>query len=65
MSAAQLSHPEGYGGLVFTSPRAVEAAELCLQRDGKAEGEGHSTGLVFTHFWKIPDTAALRVGKLQ
>ncbi|XP_053779252.1 uroporphyrinogen-III synthase isoform X1 [Desmodus rotundus] len=37
VSAAQLSHPEGYGGLVFTSPRAVEAAELCLQRDGKAE----------------------------
>ncbi|XP_053779258.1 uroporphyrinogen-III synthase isoform X4 [Desmodus rotundus] len=33
----KLSHPEGYGGLVFTSPRAVEAAELCLQRDGKAE----------------------------
>lgn len=33
----KLSQPDRYGGLVFTSPRAVEAAELCLQRDGKAQ----------------------------
>lgn len=37
---AQLSHPEGYGGLIFTSPRAVEAVELCLEKDSKTEGEG-------------------------
>uniref|UniRef100_A0A673T280 Uroporphyrinogen-III synthase n=1 Tax=Suricata suricatta TaxID=37032 RepID=A0A673T280_SURSU len=33
----KLSHPEGYGGLIFTSPRAVEAVELCLEKDNKAE----------------------------
>uniref|UniRef100_A0A8C0T733 Uroporphyrinogen-III synthase n=1 Tax=Canis lupus familiaris TaxID=9615 RepID=A0A8C0T733_CANLF len=33
----KLSHPEGYGGLIFTSPRAVEAAELCLEKDNKTE----------------------------
>ncbi|XP_075865831.1 uroporphyrinogen-III synthase isoform X2 [Microcebus murinus] len=34
----KLSHPEGYGGLIFTSPRAVEAVELCLEKDNKTEG---------------------------
>ena len=38
----QLSHPEGYGGLIFTSPRAVEAVELCLEKDSKTEGKGGS-----------------------
>lgn len=33
----KLSHPEGYGGLIFTSPRAVEAVELCLEQDNKTE----------------------------
>ncbi|XP_010597534.1 uroporphyrinogen-III synthase isoform X2 [Loxodonta africana] len=33
----KLSHPEGYGGLIFTSPRAVEAVELCLEKDSKTE----------------------------
>ncbi|XP_067565179.1 uroporphyrinogen-III synthase isoform X2 [Pseudorca crassidens] len=33
----RLSHPEGYGGLIFTSPRAVEAVELCLEKDNKTE----------------------------
>nr|XP_019597751.1 PREDICTED: uroporphyrinogen-III synthase isoform X1 [Rhinolophus sinicus]XP_019597752.1 PREDICTED: uroporphyrinogen-III synthase isoform X1 [Rhinolophus sinicus] len=33
----KLSHPEDYGGLIFTSPRAVEAVELCLQEDNKTE----------------------------
>ncbi|KAM9197920.1 uroporphyrinogen-III synthase isoform 2-T3 [Dugong dugon] len=33
----KLSHPEGYGGLIFTSPRAVEAVELCLEKDDKTE----------------------------
>lgn len=48
----QLSHPEGYGGLIFTSPRAAEAVELCLEEDSKTEGEAgpavSSTGLAFT-----------------
>ncbi|KAF0881088.1 HEM4 synthase, partial [Crocuta crocuta] len=35
----KLSHPEGYGGLIFTSPRAVEAVELCLEKDNKTEGK--------------------------
>lgn len=35
--AEKLSRPERYGGLIFTSPRAVEAAELCLDTGSKAE----------------------------
>ncbi|XP_045438150.1 uroporphyrinogen-III synthase isoform X2 [Pipistrellus kuhlii] len=35
--AEKLSHPEGYGGLIFTSPRAVEAVKLSLEPDGKSE----------------------------
>ncbi|XP_044515174.1 uroporphyrinogen-III synthase isoform X2 [Gracilinanus agilis] len=31
----KLSHPEAYGGLIFTSPRAVEAVELCLEKAGQ------------------------------
>lgn len=54
LSDVQLSHPECYGGLIFTSPRAVEAVELCLEKDNKTEGEGgcdlDSTGLLFTLF---------------
>lgn len=56
----QLSHPEGYGGLIFTSPRAVEAVELCLEKDNKTEGEGgsavDSTGLFCTLSSPIGDT---------
>ncbi|XP_006879931.1 PREDICTED: uroporphyrinogen-III synthase [Elephantulus edwardii] len=33
----KLSHPEGYGGLVFTSPRAIEAMQLCLEKATKTE----------------------------
>ncbi|XP_032346566.1 uroporphyrinogen-III synthase isoform X1 [Camelus ferus] len=33
----KLSQPDSYGGLIFTSPRAVEAVELCLEKDNKAE----------------------------
>ncbi|XP_047618521.1 uroporphyrinogen-III synthase isoform X2 [Phacochoerus africanus] len=33
----KLSHPEGYGGLIFTSPRAVEAVKLCLEKANKTE----------------------------
>ncbi|XP_031812875.1 uroporphyrinogen-III synthase isoform X1 [Sarcophilus harrisii] len=33
----KLSHPEAYGGLVFTSPRAVEALQLSLERAGQLE----------------------------
>ena len=46
----QLSHPEGYGGLIFTSPRAVEAVERCLQKDTKAEGEG---GVCCESLWML------------
>uniref|UniRef100_A0A8D1MKH5 Uroporphyrinogen-III synthase n=2 Tax=Sus scrofa TaxID=9823 RepID=A0A8D1MKH5_PIG len=37
LSGVQLSHPEGYGGLIFTSPRAVEAVKLCLEKANKTE----------------------------
>lgn len=53
---AQLSHPEGYGGLIFTSPRAVEAAELCLEKDNKTEGEGLCCGFHQTSFTLILPT---------
>ncbi|MGH0157779.1 UNVERIFIED_CONTAM: hypothetical protein FKN15_037546 [Acipenser sinensis] len=33
----KLSHPDKYGGLIFTSPRAVEAVSLCLEQNGKRE----------------------------
>ncbi|XP_025063348.1 uroporphyrinogen-III synthase isoform X5 [Alligator sinensis] len=33
----KLSHPECYGGLIFTSPRAVEAVKLCLKENSKNE----------------------------
>ncbi|XP_006867495.1 PREDICTED: uroporphyrinogen-III synthase [Chrysochloris asiatica] len=33
----KLSCPEGYGGLIFTSARAVEAMEMCLEKDNKTE----------------------------
>ncbi|NP_001088826.1 uncharacterized protein LOC496102 [Xenopus laevis] len=45
----KLSHPESYAGLIFTSPRAVEAVKLCLQKPDNikveeiglsSEGEG-------------------------
>lgn len=35
----QLSHPECYGGLVFTSPRALEAIKICLRENSKNEGK--------------------------
>ncbi|XP_074088304.1 uroporphyrinogen-III synthase isoform X1 [Macrotis lagotis] len=33
----KLSHPEAYGGLIFTSPRSVEAMKLCLEQDNKLD----------------------------
>ncbi|NWX42892.1 HEM4 synthase, partial [Steatornis caripensis] len=33
----KLSHPECYGGLVFTSPRALEAIKICLEENSKNE----------------------------
>lgn len=33
----KLSHPESYGGLVFTSPRALEAIKICLKENSKNE----------------------------
>ncbi|XP_007478292.1 uroporphyrinogen-III synthase isoform X1 [Monodelphis domestica] len=33
----KLSRPEAYGGLIFTSPRAVEAVELCLEKSGQLQ----------------------------
>nr|XP_048712685.1 uroporphyrinogen-III synthase isoform X7 [Caretta caretta] len=35
----KLSHPDSYEGLIFTSPRAVEAAKLCLGENSKNEVE--------------------------
>ncbi|XP_040293683.1 uroporphyrinogen-III synthase isoform X2 [Bufo bufo] len=32
----KLSHPENYEGLIFTSPRAVEAVKLCLKNNKEA-----------------------------
>lgn len=61
----QLSHPEGYGGLIFTSPRAVEAVELCLEKDNKTEGEGRSamksTGLFSLREYQLLKLAVLQV----
>nr|XP_021147684.1 uroporphyrinogen-III synthase isoform X2 [Columba livia] len=33
----KLSHPECYGGLIFTSPRALEAIKICLKESSKNE----------------------------
>ncbi|XP_065602165.1 uroporphyrinogen-III synthase isoform X2 [Cyrtonyx montezumae] len=33
----KLSHPEHYGGLIFTSPRALEAIKICLRENSKNE----------------------------
>ncbi|XP_062491223.1 uroporphyrinogen-III synthase isoform X1 [Pezoporus occidentalis] len=33
----KLSHPECYGGLIFTSPRALEAIKICLKEKNKNE----------------------------
>ncbi|KAM4635887.1 uroporphyrinogen-III synthase isoform 1-T3 [Discoglossus pictus] len=33
----KLSHPENYDGLIFTSPRAVEAVKLCLEKTNNKE----------------------------
>ncbi|XP_061857597.1 uroporphyrinogen-III synthase isoform X2 [Colius striatus] len=33
----KLSHPDCYGGLVFTSPRALEAIKICLKEKSKNE----------------------------
>ncbi|KAG8435490.1 hypothetical protein GDO86_013428 [Hymenochirus boettgeri] len=37
ISEMALSHPENYSGLIFTSPRAVEAVKLCLKNPGNKE----------------------------
>lgn len=46
--AVKLSHPEDYGGLIFTSPRAVEAVDLCLEKNNKTEGESCPALTLFT-----------------
>uniref|UniRef100_A0A4W5LEB0 Tetrapyrrole biosynthesis uroporphyrinogen III synthase domain-containing protein n=1 Tax=Hucho hucho TaxID=62062 RepID=A0A4W5LEB0_9TELE len=33
----QLFQPEQHGGLIFTSPRAVEAVKMCLEDDERRE----------------------------
>ncbi|XP_005281965.2 uroporphyrinogen-III synthase [Chrysemys picta bellii] len=38
----KLSHPDHYEGLIFTSPRAVEAAKLCLGENSKNEAWSNS-----------------------
>lgn len=35
----QLFQPEKHGGLIFTSPRAVEAVRMCLEAEERQEGE--------------------------
>nr|KAF6304483.1 uroporphyrinogen III synthase [Myotis myotis] len=56
----KLSRPEGYGGLIFTSPRAVEAVELSLEQDGKSEGEGRIPPVGDTGFQKSVWKKSLR-----
>ncbi|XP_030256060.1 uroporphyrinogen-III synthase isoform X1 [Sparus aurata] len=36
----KLFQPEKHGGLIFTSPRAVEAVKMCLEAEERREGEG-------------------------
>ena len=38
-SLCQLFQPEKHGGLIFTSPRAVEAVKMCLEADERREGQ--------------------------
>lgn len=35
----QLFQPEKHGGLIFTSPRAVEAVKMCLEAEERREGK--------------------------
>lgn len=33
----QLFHPERFGGLIFTSPRSVQAVKMCLEKHRQRE----------------------------
>ncbi|XP_048166374.1 uroporphyrinogen-III synthase isoform X1 [Corvus hawaiiensis] len=48
----KLSHPECYGGLVFTSPRALEAIKMCLKEKSKKEAWSKS----LKQMWNIKPT---------
>ncbi|KAI1236116.1 hypothetical protein IHE44_0001390 [Lamprotornis superbus] len=48
----KLSHPECYGGLVFTSPRALEAIKICLKEKSKKEAWSKS----LKQMWNIKPT---------
>ncbi|XP_062352678.1 uroporphyrinogen-III synthase isoform X3 [Cinclus cinclus] len=48
----KLSHPECYGGLVFTSPRALEAIKICLKEKNKNEAWSKS----LKQMWNIKPT---------
>ncbi|XP_066179529.1 uroporphyrinogen-III synthase isoform X3 [Sylvia atricapilla] len=48
----KLSHPECYGGLVFTSPRALEAIKICLKEKSKNEAWSKS----LKQMWNIKPT---------
>ncbi|XP_054133184.1 uroporphyrinogen-III synthase isoform X3 [Melozone crissalis] len=48
----ELSHPECYGGLVFTSPRALEAIKICLKEKSKKEAWSKS----LKQMWNIKPT---------
>ncbi|XP_073541157.1 uroporphyrinogen-III synthase isoform X2 [Phyllobates terribilis] len=39
----KLTHPENYAGLIFTSPRAVEAVKLCLENRKEVDDLGLSS----------------------
>lgn len=49
----KLFQPEKYGGLVFTSPRAVEAVKKCLEAEERNGGESkqkHKNSCFFVSF---------------
>ncbi|KFP83038.1 Uroporphyrinogen-III synthase, partial [Acanthisitta chloris] len=48
----KLSHPECHGGLVFTSPRAIEAIKICLKDNTKKEAWSKS----LKQMWNIKPT---------
>lgn len=35
----QLFQPDQHGGLIFTSPRAVEAVKMCVESSARKQGQ--------------------------
>lgn len=42
----QLFQPERFGGLIFTSPRAVEAVKICLDSHKHSESGSHDYSIL-------------------